>query len=456
MFVSTLMKLQLRDKMNPQVNYITKTLCDNGFKAHIVGGAVRDILLGKEPHDIDLVTNATPQEIIPLFPNDKVDLVGESFNVVIINGTEIASYRTDSYTDSYELAGTNQASTLEEDLSRRDLTINSLALCPISGNIIDLFDGRTDLNNRTIRFVGNPIDRIKEDPCRILRACRFAAKIGGEFEEETLNALRNKSILIKSIAPERIRIEIMKAMETKHASLFFDKLYQIYGLDFIFPTLTNCYGLYGGKYHSEDVGLHCMIAGDSISTKYPLLKLAGYLHDTGKYPTCDMDEEGEVSFHQHEKVGAEIVRQELKDLKFSNDEIKYVSDIVYYHMRQIRDASPNAIRRLISDIRKDNACHNDLIRIRIADRAGNLAKENHTIAEIKQMILAFETEFLRAENSAFSIKDLTINGEDVMKSLNIGPGKEVGRVLKVLFEMVLEYPELNERERLIEIVGEMK
>lgn len=435
-------------------NKIIHTLCQNNYHAHIVGGAVRDYLLGEEPKDFDIVTNATIEEMVQLFQSEKIDLVGANFQVAIINGVEVASYRADSYS-GFELTGTIKATSIEEDLSRRDLTINSMALCPISGDLIDLFDGRADLSNRIIRFVGNPVDRIKEDPCRILRACRFAAKINGEFEEETLDALRNKSILIKSIAPERIRIEIMKAMETKHASLFFDKLYEIYGLDHILPTLANCYGLYGGKYHGENVGLHCMLAGDAISTKYPLLKLAGYLHDIGKYSTCETDEDGEVSFHQHEKVGAETVRQELKDLKFSNDEIKYVSDIVYYHMRQIRDASPKAIRRLISDIRKDNVCHNDLIRIRIADRVGNLAKADHTTAEIRQMVLAFETEFLRAGNSAFSIKDLKIGGEDVMMVKNIGPGKEVGRILKELFEAVIESPELNEREMLLDILEEM-
>lgn len=434
-------------------NKIIHTLCQNNYHAHIVGGAVRDYLLGEEPKDFDIVTNATIEEMVSLFCSERVDLVGANFQVAIINGVEIASYRTDSYSD-FELTGVVKATSIEEDLSRRDLTINSMAICPISGDLIDLFNGRTDLSTRTIRFVGNPVDRIKEDPCRILRACRFAAKIQGEFKEETFDALKNNIVLIKSIAPERIRIEIMKAMEIKHASLFFDKLYQIYGLDYIIPTLANCYGLYGGKYHGEDVGKHCMLVGDSISTKYPLLKLAGYLHDIGKSPTCETDEEGKVSFHQHEKVGAETVRQELKDLKFSNNEIKYVSDIVYYHMRQIRDASPKAIRHLISDIRKDNVCHNDLIRIRIADRAGNLAKENHTVTEIKQMVLAFETEFLRAENTAFSIKDLKIGGEDVMMALNIGPGKEVGRILNELFEMVLENPGLNEREELLRILGD--
>lgn len=436
-------------------NKIINTLCQNNYNAHIVGGAVRDYLLGEEPKDFDIVTNATIEEMVDLFRDEKIDLVGANFQVAIINGVEVASYRTDSYS-GFELTGTVQAISIEEDLSRRDLTINSMAICPVSGDLIDLFGGRNDLNNRIIKFVGKPEDRIKEDPCRILRACRFAAKIQGEFDDDTLNALRNKSVLIKSMAPERIRIEIMKAMEIEHASLFFDKLYQIYGLDFIFPTLTNCHGLFGGQYHAEDVGRHCKLVGDSISTKYPLLKLAGYLHDIGKFPTCETDQKGVVSFHQHEKVGTEVARQELRDLKFSNDEIKYISDIIYFHMRQIRDASPKAIRRLISDIRKENVCHNDLIRIRIADRKGNLAKVDHTISEIKQMVIAFETEFLRVENAAFSIKDLTINGEDVMMVLNIGPGKEVGRVLKELFEKVLENPELNEREILLSMLGNMK
>jgi len=432
-------------------NKIIKTLCDNGYNAHIVGGAVRDILLGENPKDIDIVTNAIPEQIISLFPENKIDLVGANFQVVMIDGIEVATYRFDCY-DGFNLAETVVASTINEDLSRRDLTINSLAMCPVSGDIIDLFGGINDLKNRIIKFTGNPNDRIKEDPCRILRACRFLAKIDGELDEETEFALLENRHLVKNIAPERIRIEIMKLMNCKNPSLFFEIASDIGILELILPNLDFCLGFDGGPHHEESVFQHCMIAGDSISNKFPLLKLAGYLHDIGKYQSSAYDEEGFITFHGHEKIGSEIVEQELKALKFSNDEIEYIKNLVEFHMRSLKDISPRSMRRLISKMYEKNISHKDFLRLKIADRKANLKKEPFTFQEIKHMVKLFQIEFNAEIPNAFSIKDLTIDGNDVIQIFAIKQGPIVGNILKDIFEMVLDDPELNEREMLLVIV----
>lgn len=439
--------------MNPQINHITKVLCDNGYKVHIVGGAVRDILLGKEPSDYDLVTSATPHQIIPLFPNEKVDLVGQSFNVLIIRNIEVASYRIDQYTDAFELINCNQAITLEEDLSRRDFTINALAMCA-SGDIIDLFNGREDLEFKIIKFVGNPADRIKEDPCRILRAFRFMAKIEGVINYFSHKAIEDNINLVNKIAKERIRLEILKVMECKKPSLFFDSLEFYYILKNIFPSLQDCYGLDGGEYHNETIYEHNMLVGDSIHPKLPLLRIAGYLHDVGKIRHEIID--GKLTFHEHEKHSVDLIKPELENLKFSTDEIHYICSIISLHMRMIRGASPKAIRRLLADLVKVNISYEDLIRLRIADRKGNKLKVPHSISEIKEMINAFRNEFKREQKVAFDLKSLEINGKDIMDILDIKPSRMVGDILDCLFEMVFEYPEYNTKGKLIEIVEEME
>ncbi len=432
---------------------IINKLCENKFETFIVGGAVRDLLLGEEPKDYDIVTNAKIDQICLLFENEKIDLVGANFQVAMINGIEVATYREDIY-NNYELIYTVVAKTIEDDLGRRDFTINSMAVCPVSGDIIDNCNGRTDLKNKVIKFTGDAKQRINEDPCRILRACRFLAKINGEFDENTFKSLITYSDNISFVAVERRRLEILKAMEYKNSSLFFTALARINGLKYLFHTLDQMYiyDLPGGDYHKESVFEHCMIAGDSISTKYPLLKLAGYLHDIGKWVTPNSDWNN-ITFHGHEKDGSEIVEKELKSLKFSNEEIKYISNLILFHMRSLRDISPKAMRRLISKFQEYDIDYRDFLRLKIADRKANLSKPNFTFSDIRRMINLFKIEYNNPIKSAFSVNDLAIDGNDVMKILNISPCKTVGNVLKQLLEMVLDCPELNTKEKLTETVN---
>ena len=323
---------------------IIHRLTTNKFKAFTVGGCVRDKILGIESDDIDIVTEARPEQVIALFRDKKIAEVGKSFGVVLVDDIEVATFRHDVYTDN-DLT-VKYADTIEEDLSRRDITINAMAYCESTGEVIDLHNGRDDLKNRIVRFVGNPIERIKEDPCRILRACRFLSKIHGQFDAKTLRGLRwgVQTDRIKEIAPERIRIEILKAMKVKNASTFFGALHTIGALKLILPSLNSCFGHEHGNHHVENVWEHCMIAGDAISTKYPLLKLAGYLHDCGKPKAFNPETK---QFLRHEFEGAYAANEELAILKFSNEEIEKVHGIISCHMYAVQKMSLKATRKFV-------------------------------------------------------------------------------------------------------------
>lgn len=418
-------------------NKIINKLYNNGYEVYIVGGAVRDLFSNCIPKDYDLSTNADHNQIRELFPDDKTNTVGNSFLVSIINGIEVSQYRKDIY---YGYSDKNcniiPADTIQEDLSRRDLTINAMAYNPVNEELIDTYNGISDLSNRIIRFVNNPENRIKEDPCRILRACRFAAKIDGTIEKNSLNAMIENKELFQYIAKERIRLEILKCMEYKNASIFFNYLHIIGILENIFPELERCIYFEHGKYHREDVYTHNMLCGDSISTKYPLLKLAGYLHDIGKPASFNGG-----TFYNHEKYGSEIVKENLKEIRFSNDEIEYISKMIQFHMRDIRNKK--SIRKLLLEVE-----FKDFLRLKIADKKSNLLSEDYSISEIKDLI----DNFRSLNKTKFSIKGLEVNGHDVMNILNILPGPKVGKILKSLFEIVLENPELNERDYLINLI----
>lgn len=435
---------------------IIKKLCQNGYQAFIAGGAVRDYLMGEEPKDIDITTSATPEEVYDLFSKDyRVDIVGKSFLVAIVNGIEVATFRKDRY---FGLSAKNctieKAECVQDDLSRRDLSINAMALCSLSGDLIDEFGGVSDLLNKTIRFVGNPNKRIHEDPCRIIRACRFLAKIDGHFDPYTFDSLRRYSHYIKThVAPDRIRMEVLKAMNCQTASKFFIALDLIGALQYIFPSLYNTIGVWGGPHHAETVFEHCMLVGDNISTKCPYLKLAGYLHDVGKPSSFNQETQ---NFAGHDKTGAELVYNDLKALKFSVKEIYYIKTLIEFHMRQINnETKPKTIRKFITELHKRNIHYSSWLRLKIADRKGNLNRDPYSFDQIINIITSIESEIYinnTTQKPLFSIKDLAITGKDVMDILNIPQGPQVGKILKDVFELILENPSLNDKETLIDFI----
>lgn len=432
-------------------NYISQKLTDNGFECYIVGGAVRDYILDVPCHDVDLATNAKPDQIIALFPNDKVNLVGETFKVVIVNDVEVATYRKDVYFgDSHKNCEISYADTIEEDLARRDLTINAMAMCTKTGEIIDPFDGQIDIERNAIRFVGNPEDRINEDPNRILRALRFITKYGFPLSKETyetINVIRKNNDKFDLIAKERVYGELCKVLEMSSTSIFFEFANFCDILEKMFPSLAGCVDHTGGKYHDETVFDHCMIVGDNLNTGCKLLKLAGYLHDVGKSIVYDAEAD---NFLDHENAGADVVYQELLDLRFPIKDVEYIANLIRTHMRSTCETS-KAARKLIADLKVVGVNYRDHIRMKIADRKGNLKKTPLSFQEIKVIITRYE-QVMVDFRSANSQKELKINGCDVMNALDIKPGPVVGQLLRAAFDAVLNEEIENQKYVLINYV----
>lgn len=429
-----------------KANRIVGRLCRGGWEAYIAGGAARDILNGEVPSDYDVVTNATYDEILSLFRDRKTKVVGAGFRVCLVEGIEVATYRR-----GVGLGSPDPAASIQEDLARRDLTINAMAFCPYNGNIVDEHGGLKDLKNRIIRFTEDPEKRILEDPCRIIRACRFMAKLEGRFDPETGKALQHFGYLVREqVAPERIRLEIIKALQYARPSIFFNALHEIDVLKYVSPGFESCYGHPHGKYHAETVDEHIKMVGDHISPRNPLLRLAGYWHDHGK-PAAAVCRNNNVSFPGHSALGADMAGEELARLKFSQKEVKYIQALTLHHMRSIHPGDkPRAVRRTLKKLKDDQVFWKDWLRLKIADTKGNLKKSNLSAGEIKGIVFMIREELRR--ETAFSIKDLAINGTDVIRILNIGPGPRIGEILNKLLEKVLDDPDLNTRERLIQLV----
>jgi tRNA nucleotidyltransferase (CCA-adding enzyme) len=426
----------MHEKINKTVWFIIETLKKNGFLAYIAGGAVRDILLHKKPDDFDILTNASPEQMSFFFKDQHFKIMGRAFPICMVNGIEVSTGR----------AKFDRANFPESDLAQRDFTINSMAWDPISKKIIDPFNGKKDLEDAVIRFTKDPEKRIKEDPIRMIRACRFAALIQGSFSLSSFEViLACKDLLDTKIAKERILGEIYKAMGLKRPSLFFAALKKTGLLSKIFPSLDCCHGLDGGPHHGETVFEHCMMVGDALSKKRPVLRLAGFLHDVGKFDAAKISQ-GKISFKGHEN-DIKAVTFDLEALRFSVKDIDYITCLIKTHMRPLTEqTSPKAARRLLSKLA---ACHLDyqgFLRMRIADKKGNLAKPPYTLSQIKTRLTKLQVEI--KGSSVFKIDHLAITGNDIIKILGLTPGPLVGKIKQQLFEAVLDDPKVNTYDEL--------
>lgn len=439
-------------------NHIIDALTEAGYDTWIVGGAVRDFILGKPCSDIDIATAATPEDVRRLFPHMAVQFVGETFGVSIVGGVEVATFRHDhNETGGAENCEVRYAKTIHEDLARRDFTVNAMAIrkqrseCgETTIEILDPFGGERDALDGVVRFVGNPIQRIYEDPNRIIRAARMAAKMNGRVSESSANAIHeylSVEPVSGLIAPERIRIEILKAMELEKPSIFWNILYDFGIMDEYFPELADGYLMNGGPYHNETVWEHCMDAGDSVSSRFPLVRLAAYLHDIGKPVAWNGQ-----NFSAHDKIGESVVKNRLRSLKFSSDEIRKISGLVRHHMREMDNVGPVGMRRNIRTLSESGVCIWDFWRIRIADHNANRKTTNLSFSDIKRLISAYESEAFRA-GVASKLAHLAVNGRDLIE-LGIEQGPEIGAMLSRLLEEVTVHPEHNTREHLIKLVEE--
>jgi len=424
------------------VEKIISTLSHDGFKSFFVGGAIRDVLLGKSPADYDILTNCPLSTLQTIFQKERSKIAGKTFPVLLINDVEVAPPRSQNHGDSFP----------ETDLGARDFTINSMAMDPVSGQILDPFNGKKDLENKVIRFTRNSAQRIEEDPLRMVRACRFKAAIGGHFSADTLQAIqKNAALITAESAPERLRLEIMKAMSLPRPSAFFWALRETNLLQYLLPCLDRCVGLDGGPHHGETVFEHCLMVGDALSPRDPLLRLAGFLHDAGKFDAACM-ENNLLTFKGHETM-KKVILKDLETMRFSTRELAFVDAMVSVHMRPLtEESSPKAVRRLLAFLAAHHVSHRNFMRMRIADKAANRAKRPYTLSEIKIRLKKIYDAQSAHHHRKFTKNSLAINGNDIMALLECAPGREIGSILDHLFERVLDDPSLNTVDKLKKLV----
>lgn len=439
---------------------IIKILKANHYDGYIVGGWVRDKILGRESSDIDIATDATPDEVKAIFKGiEKARVIptGEEHGTMTVihehfsdEGYEITTFRRDVSTDGRN-ATVEFAKTIADDLSRRDFTMNAIAYDPIDGVYLDPFGGMKDIEEGIIRAVGDANERFKEDHLRMLRALRFEATLKFNLHVDVVFAIEANAHLINNISKERIKMEVDKCFEKSgKPSTMITNMYHTSLIDYIFPELKVCIGFAQNKYHKHDVFVHTMIALDAVPKEYPLIRWAVLFHDLGKPESCENYGEPHASFHMHEKISRRIARNIMTRLKFSNDDKNYISNLVDCHMFQCSaELTDRAIRRFIVKLGAEYV--DDICILKYADRAGNGTK---TVTELNVDNTALKRRFVKImeEASAFKIGDLAIGGGDVMKIKNIKPSPEVGKILNKLLDMVLDEPSLNTEEKLTWIV----
>lgn len=444
-----------------QVSQITKTLKTANFEAYLVGGCVRDLFLGKIPKDWDVTTNAKPDQIISLFPktfyeNDygTVGIVDENTEDPRLKVVEVTPYRTEGkYTDKRRPDFVSFDATLEDDLKRRDFTINAVALDIEENSIKDPFKGREDMQNGLIRTVGEPRDRFEEDGLRILRAVRLKSELGFTIEPETDRACKETSLLLSHIATERIRDEFIRILESKNPLEGINTAQNMGILQFISPELEKTIGVEQNQAHAFDVWTHLLKSLQHAADKeWPLhIRLAALFHDISKPETRRWsDEKNEWTFYGHEVVGERVTRSILKNLKFSKETIDTVSKLVRWHMffSDTEQITLSAVRRLIAHVGKDLVW--DLMNLRICDRIGTgRPKENpYRLRKYKAMVE-------EAMRDPVSVGMLAIDGKKVMETVSLEAGPKIGFILHALLEEVLENPSLNNTDYLTQRANEL-
>lgn len=442
-------KINIPEAIKTDISGIADKLIKNGYECYLVGGSVRDLLLGIPVFDYDFATNARPEEVVKLFK--RVIPTGIKHGTVTVltktNQFEITTYRCDGkYINGRRPEKVSFSDTLEEDVGRRDFTINGLACDTESGEIIDIVGGLDDLEKGTVRTIGDPVERFREDGLRPYRACRLASRLGFTIEGETFKAISRTLDVAALVSAERVRDEIMKIVETEKPSVGFEYMRESGLMALSLPELLECYGVTQNKYHVYDIYYHSLYSCDSIPGEDKLIKLAALLHDIGKVPTRKVGDDGDYTFYNHEVVGARIVRKIMKRLRFSNETIKKVNNLILNHMfHYIPEWTDGAIRRFMRKVGVENL--EDLFLLRLADRRGNGQRDGlpAPILELNRRI-----NDVIEKDSALTVKDLDIDGYLIMNELNILPGPVIGKILNSLLEMVLDDPALNSRETLLE------
>jgi putative nucleotidyltransferase with HDIG domain len=437
-----------------EVSGVTQTLKKSGFEAFLVGGCVRDLFMGRKPKDWDVTTNATPEQIIPLFQKTvyennfgTVAVVNEDVSDETLKIIEITPYRLEgSYSDHRRPDNVEFSQNIQDDLKRRDFTMNSIAYDPETGEIVDPFGGISDLAKKTIKAVGDPNQRFFEDGLRMLRAVRFHVELGFEIEKETEKAISENSFILKDISKERVRDEFVKIIMSPAPSDGILAMRKLGLLVHVVPELEESVGIEQNQAHSYDVWTHLLKTLQHSADKgYPLhVRLAALFHDISKPETRRWNNESKQwTFYGHEVVGSRVTKKILENLKFSRETIKKVTSLVRWHMffSDTEKVTHSAVRRLISNVGKENVW--DLIDVRLCDRIGTgRPKEN------PYRLRKFQSMIEEVMSDPVSVGMLKINGKDIMTILGINPGPKIGQILNALLEEVLDDPALNTEDYL--------
>jgi len=439
--------------------YVKKTLDiieSHNFEGYIVGGCVRDILMKKTPNDWDITTNASPEKIMKMFDNAKYEnefgtvLVPIKDKDKLIDVLEITTYRSEKgYSDNRRPDEVKFEKDLDKDLERRDFTINALAMDK-NAKIIDLFGGLKDINKKIIRAVGEPVERFKEDALRLLRAIRLSAQLDFAIENKTERAMLKMAGSVKFISQERIRDELIKMFKTNNGHQAIKRLHDNKILQYILPEIEAGVNVSQNHHHIYTVFEHSWRALAHCPSSDWRVKVAALLHDVGK-PKSKKIIKGEATFYNHEYIGAKMTDKILKRLKFKNDDREKIVNLVKNHMfyYNVGEVTASSVRRLIKKVGQDNL--QDLIDLRVADRLGSGTPK---AKPYKLRHLEYMME--KVQHDPISVKNLEINGNDLMKELKLEPSPKIGAILEVLLAEVIEDPKINKQKLLLNRAMELQ
>lgn len=447
-----------------EVKSVIQELEDAEAEAYIVGGCVRDILRGEEPQDWDIATDAKPQQIEKIFSNTfsnnkfgTVTVVTDSSDPQLQH-IEITPYRIEQkYSDKRHPDKIRWAQNIEQDLGRRDFTVNAIAMklgssskkSPVT--IVDPFSGQKDLEKKIIRAVGDPQERFSEDALRMMRAVRFATTLSFKLEKQTAQSIKQKSGLLRFISKERIRDELMKIIMSDYPAVGIELLRKLNLFRFIIPELEEGYGVAQNKHHIYGCYEHAL-----LSLKYAAqqnynrhVRLAALLHDIAK-PRVKEGEGPEATFYNHEVVGAEMTMKILQRLRFPKKDIEKVAKLVRYHLfyYNVGEVGESSVRRLVRRVGPENM--EELLQVRMCDRIGSGCPkaEPYKLRHLRYLIE-------KVSRDPLSVEMLEVSGKEVMKILGIEPGPKIGQVLDVLLSHVLEDPQKNNKKFLKKKIKEL-
>lgn len=448
-------------KIPKEILEAAKTLKDNDFEAYLVGGCVRDLILGLKPKDWDIATNALPEEIIKIFKktfyeNDfgTVGVVNENVSDETIKIIEITPYRSEgTYSDSRRPDEVTFGVSLEEDLTRRDFTINAIALDPHKGQIIDPHKGQIDIKNKVIRAVGNPDERLKEDSLRILRAIRLNTELGFTIDKKTELSIKKLSQSIKTVSKERIRDELSRIVSSSKPSEGFVLSHKLGILGHFLPELEKTINVKQNKAHSYDVWTHLMKSLDHSAKKNMdfSVRLASLFHDISKPETRRWSKEkGDWTFYGHDVVGSRVTENILKRLKFPGKLVEKVTKLVRWHMffSDTDKITLSAVRRIVANVGKENIW--DLVNLRLCDRIGTGRPK-----ESPYRLRKYQSMIEEVSSDPISVSMLKINGQRIIEVTQETPGPRIGFILYALLEEVLENPKLNNKKHLEKRASEL-